>query len=55
MKTKNITFPEIYRCGCLQPTIGLSTGIPVEELREGLKELKNNNINQPDSSTVLRD
>ena len=38
-----------------QPTIGPSTGSPVEELEKGLKELKgfathrkNNNINQPD-------
>ena len=26
--------------GVLQPTIGLSTGTPMEELGEGLKELK---------------
>ena len=38
-----------------QPTIGLSTGSPMEELGKVLKELKgfathrkNNNINQPD-------
>ena len=37
----------------MQPTIGLSTGSPMEEIGEGLKELKefaihrkNNNINQ---------
>jgi hypothetical protein len=29
-----------YRGGDFQPTIGLSTEIPVEELGEGLKELK---------------
>jgi hypothetical protein len=29
-----------YRCGCSQPIIGLSMGIPVEELEKGLKELK---------------
>ena len=32
--------PEKYRYECLQPTIGLSMGTPVEELGEGLKELK---------------
>ena len=34
--------PETYqnRCGCLQPTIGLSTGASMEELGQGLKELK---------------
>jgi hypothetical protein len=47
--------PGKYRGGCSQPTIGLSTGSPMEELEKGLKELKgfathrkNNNINQPD-------
>ena len=29
-----------YRGGCLQPTIGLSMGSPMEELEKGLKELK---------------
>jgi hypothetical protein len=29
--------PEQYRWGYSQPTIGMSTGIPVEELEEGLK------------------
>ena len=44
--------PVKYRCGCLQPTITLSTGIPMEELgdwrsRRGLQpHRKNNNINQ---------
>jgi hypothetical protein len=32
--------PDQYRYGCSQPTIGLSTGTPMEELGEGLKELK---------------
>jgi len=32
--------PDKYRGGCLQPTIGLSLGIPGEELEKGLKELK---------------
>jgi hypothetical protein len=34
--------PELdkYRGGCPQPTIGQSTGSPVEELEKGLKELK---------------
>jgi hypothetical protein len=32
--------PDQYRCGSPQPTIGLSTGNPMEELWEGLKELK---------------
>jgi hypothetical protein len=32
--------PDKYRRGCMQPTIRLSTGIPMEELGEGLKELK---------------
>ena len=47
--------PEKYRGGCSQPSIGLSTGFPMDELEKGLKELKgfadhrkNNNINQPD-------
>ena len=41
----------------MQPTIGLNMGSPMEELGEGLKELKvfathrkNNNINQPELS-----
>jgi hypothetical protein len=29
-----------YRCGCTQPTIGLTTGTPMEELGKGMKELK---------------
>jgi hypothetical protein len=37
------------RDGYLQPTLGLSTGSPIEELEKGLKEMephrKNNNIN----------
>jgi hypothetical protein len=32
--------PDIYRGRCSQPTIGLITGSPVEELKKGLKELK---------------
>ena len=32
--------PDKYRGGCSQPTIGLSTGSPMEELEKGLKELK---------------
>jgi hypothetical protein len=32
--------PDKYRGGCFQPTIGLSTGLPVEELEKGPKELK---------------
>jgi hypothetical protein len=32
--------PDQYRCGCWQLTIGLSTGTSMEELEEGLKELK---------------
>jgi hypothetical protein len=32
--------PDKCRGGCSQPTIGLSTGSPVEELEKGPKELK---------------
>jgi hypothetical protein len=32
--------PDKYRDRCLQPTIGLSTGFPKEELEKRLKELK---------------
>jgi hypothetical protein len=32
--------PDQYRCGCSQPTIGLSIGTLMEELRRELKELK---------------
>jgi hypothetical protein len=32
--------PDKYRSGCSQPSIGLSTGSPMEELEKGLKELK---------------
>ena len=32
--------PGKYRGGCLQPTIGLIMGSPMEELDKGLKELK---------------
>jgi hypothetical protein len=45
--------PDKYRGRYLQPTIGLSTGSPVEELEQELKEpkgfkthRKNNNMNQ---------
>jgi hypothetical protein len=31
---------ERYRCGCSQPNFGMSTGTPVEDLEEGLKELE---------------
>jgi hypothetical protein len=48
--------PDKYIGSCLQPTIGLSTGFPREELEKGLKELKGfaihrkkNIINQPDT------
>jgi hypothetical protein len=41
--------PDKHRGGCLQPTIGLTTGSPIEELEKGLEELKNININLPDS------
>jgi hypothetical protein len=54
--------PDNYRGGCSQPTIGLSTGSPMEELEKGLKELKGfathmkyNNINQPDLPRASRD
>jgi hypothetical protein len=33
-----------YRCRCSQPSIGLSTGTPMGELGEGLKELKGPNL-----------
>jgi hypothetical protein len=32
--------PDKYRCGCLQLTIELNIGSPMEELEKGLKELK---------------
>ena len=32
--------PDKDRDGCSKPTIGLSTGFPIEELEKGLKELK---------------
>jgi hypothetical protein len=32
--------PDQYRCICSQPTFRLSTGAQMEELEEGLKELK---------------
>jgi hypothetical protein len=32
--------PDKYRGGCSHPTIGLSTGSPVEKLEKELKELK---------------
>jgi hypothetical protein len=37
---KHILIVYQYRSVCLQPTIGLSTGTPGEELGEELKELK---------------
>jgi len=49
--------PDKYRGRCLQPTIELRMGSPMEELEKGLKELdgfathrKNNNLKQPDQS-----
>jgi hypothetical protein len=35
-----LTEPDKYRGGCSQPTIGLSTWSPVEELEKVQKELK---------------
>ena len=32
--------PDKYSGGCLEPSIGLSMGFPMEELEKGLKELK---------------
>jgi hypothetical protein len=32
--------PDKYRSGCVQPSIGLSTGSSMKELEKGLKELK---------------
>jgi hypothetical protein len=32
--------PDKYRGGCSQPTIGLSSGFPMEELEKDMKELK---------------
>ena len=32
--------PDKYRGGCLQTTIGLRAGSPMEELENGLKELR---------------
>jgi hypothetical protein len=32
--------PDKYRSGCSEPTNGLSTGSPMEELGKGPKELK---------------
>jgi hypothetical protein len=32
--------PDRYRGGCSQPTIGMSTKSPMEELEKGPKELK---------------
>jgi hypothetical protein len=37
---KALPEPDKYRCGCLQPPIGLNTGTPMEVLGEGMKELK---------------
>ena len=43
----------------MQPTVGLSTGSPMEKLEKGLKEVKelqphrkNNHINQPDPTEL---
>jgi hypothetical protein len=48
-----------YRSSCFQPTIGLSMGITMEELGEGLKKTrglqtlrKNNIFKQPDPSEL---
>jgi hypothetical protein len=32
--------PYKYTDGCLQPTIGLVVGSPIEEIEKGLEELK---------------
>ena len=37
---KALPVPEKYRSGCSQPTVGLSTGSPMEELGKEWKELK---------------
>jgi hypothetical protein len=39
MSSKNTSCFYKYREGCSQPTIGLSSGSPMEELEKGLKEL----------------
>ena len=36
----SLSEPDKYRGRCLQPTIGLSIGSPMEELEKGLEELK---------------
>lgn len=49
---KALSEPDQYRCRCLQPTISLSTETTMEELGEGVEDLKwqpykkNNSINQ---------
>ena len=43
--------PDKYRGGCLQLTIGLSTGSPREELEKGLKEL-NEVVCNPIGTTI---
>lgn len=37
--------PDQYKCGCKQPTIGLSIATPVEKLGEGLTEGADNYLN----------
>ena len=38
--SESLPVPDKYRGGCSQPTIGVSTRSPMEELEKGLKELK---------------
>ena len=40
VKLIGLSEPDKYRGRCSQPTSGLSTGPPVEELKKGLKKLK---------------
>jgi hypothetical protein len=47
--------PDKYRDGCTQPSIGLSTGSPMEELEKGSEELKSFTAPTTNNSRVLRD
>jgi hypothetical protein len=40
VSSEALSEPEQYRCGYMNPYIGLSTGTSMEDLGEGMKELK---------------
>jgi hypothetical protein len=52
LSSEALPMPDKYRNGCLQPSIGLSTGSPMKELEKGPKELTHRRNNNELTSTL---